>query len=61
MGRKSDDRRQKTERIRKEHLFSMVTAMHSTNDSRSYKNTAVIIGLIVLVLGVRYRSLVAGN
>jgi hypothetical protein len=39
----------------------MLTAMHSPNDSRSYKNAAVIIGLIVFVLGVRYRLLVTGN
>jgi hypothetical protein len=41
-------------------LFRRVTDMHSTSDSRSYKNAAVIIGLIVLVLGIRYRLLVTG-
>jgi len=42
-------------------LASMVTAMHSTNDGRGYKNITVIIGLIFFVLGVRYRLLVTGN
>ena len=42
-------------------LASMVTAMYSTNDGRGYKNITVIIGLIFLVLGVRYRLLVTGN